>query len=1286
MRYIADLHLHSRYSTATSRDLSPESLFHWARIKGLAVVGSADFTHPKWREELRLKLEPAEEGLYRLKDEYRAAAEGAGPCPGLPGEPRFAISGEISTIYKWDGRTRKVHHVILLPSLEAAERLSHKLEDMGANLHSDGRPILGLDSRNLLEITLEACPDALFIPAHIWTPHFSVLGAASGFSSIAECYRDLTPHIAAVETGLSSDPPMNWRLSSLDPFTLVSNSDAHSAAHLAREANVFDTDLSFTAMRQALQSADRTRFWGTLEFFPEEGKYHYDGHRACHVCWHPAQTRAAQGLCPVCGRPVTVGVLHRVDELADRPEGAHPAAARPFLRLVPLPEILAAALGQGAATRKVQERYLALIRTGGPELQLLCDVPLEDLKRLAGPLVAEAVRRVRAGEADIRPGYDGEYGVVEVLSTGERQKLQGQDALWQSGPEERPAQHPTREGQGSPGAQKKPSSGRVAAAQASSPQTSSWQASPGQTRGHEPPDEAAASEEGPGTTEPPGPALNPSQQAAVTAEGGPIVVQAGPGTGKTQTLAHRVAYLVARRGVPADHITAVTFTNRAAAEMQERVATLLRHYGKTAGASPGPGEKTEAGPAAGPPRDPAGAATPPQIHTGTFHSLCLAMLPDLIREWASAPAPAEGAAPGPGENRTPADLFIPLPGEPLRVLDDDSSRMVLAEAWQDLQQDGQADAGGAFRSGPSRRLGRHRLEEAQRRISLLKGRGVLPSQAGAAGAEPELTALYRSYQAQLRRYRSLDYDDILLLTAWLLERRQPAAPWRDRLSHLLVDEFQDVNPIQYRLVQLWAGDGHNLFVIGDPNQAIYGFRGADHRLFGRLFKDYPTARLFRLDVNYRSTPQIVAAATAVAEVLAREGAEAGPAAALIPVRPSGPPLRHWTVANERAEGIAIVQEIIRSVGGLDMSLAQSSVHPQQGPGDTLAAAGGASFSDFAVLARTTRQCQEMETYFLHAGIPYRVVGPASLLDDVAVRRALAFARLVVDPEDDLQALQVLRMPQFRLSPAGLRGLRAWQARRNAAGCHPPAAATIPDAPCRQAAEPPPSLIACARELLGIPPQTEHPELPPRDRQRLQRLLQCLDHYRQEAGHLPPALLLKRWLGEMGLQSETLLRLAEGFRDLPTFVRALTLRRDGSQERKGRGAPGATDGKREDEGPETEEAVAILTLHAAKGLEFPVVFVAGADDGLLPLHMEDEKDAAERLDEERRLFYVGITRAQRELVLISAHTRTLRSQRVTCSPSPFLADLPAGVLREETPDAAASRRRKGPEGRQLALQF
>ena len=410
--YIADLHIHSRYSRATSKDCAPEHLDLWARRKGIRITGTGDFTHPTWREELNEKLEPAEDGFYVLKDEYRFKNDL------VPGEmiPRFVVTGEISSIYKKNGKTRKVHNLIILPGLEEAGRISSKLEQIG-NIHSDGRPILGLDCRDLLEIILESCPQAICVPAHIWTPHFSMFGAFSGFDTVEECFEDLTPYIYAVETGLSSDPPMNWRVSALDRYQLISSSDAHSPAKLGREATLFDIAPSYEEMFRAIRTGEG--LGGTIEFFPEEGKYHMDGHRKCNLCLTPSETARYGGRCPVCGRRITIGVSHRIGELADRPEGYVKPGAKPFESLMPLPEVIGASVGRGAAGVRVQREYQRLLAELGPEFEILRNIPLEDIRCAAGSRVAEGIRRLRSGQVERVPGFDGEYGAIRLFSAEE---------------------------------------------------------------------------------------------------------------------------------------------------------------------------------------------------------------------------------------------------------------------------------------------------------------------------------------------------------------------------------------------------------------------------------------------------------------------------------------------------------------------------------------------------------------------------------------------------------------------------------------------------------------------------------------------------------------------------------------------------------------------------------------------------------------------------------------------------------------------------------------------------
>lgn len=414
---LADLHLHSRFSRACSKQLNLPNLRAWSQLKGLDLIATADFTHPEWFAELQTQLTESKTapGLYELQQKFANAATVTVPLSCQNRKVHFIFSTEISLIYKKGERCRKIHYVILAPSLQAAAKLNQALDQRG-NLHADGRPILGLTSEELLTIILQISPDFELIPAHVWTPHFAIFGSKSGFDSVEECFGDLSPHIHALETGLSSDPPMNWQIQKNDQYVLVSSSDAHSLAKLGREATIFQTELSYPALLRALRSEHHKI--ATLEFFPEEGKYHADGLRAEKLCLTPAATKQANYVSPQTGKPITVGVLHRISNLADRQPGTQKPQANPYFSLIPLTEILTEILGVGPNSKKVQQRYFELISTLGPELLILKDVPLPTIEQ-TDSLLAEALKRMRASQVQIQPGYDGEYGVIRLFKPGE---------------------------------------------------------------------------------------------------------------------------------------------------------------------------------------------------------------------------------------------------------------------------------------------------------------------------------------------------------------------------------------------------------------------------------------------------------------------------------------------------------------------------------------------------------------------------------------------------------------------------------------------------------------------------------------------------------------------------------------------------------------------------------------------------------------------------------------------------------------------------------------------------
>lgn len=1034
--YVADLHIHSKYSRATSRECDPSHLDLWARYKGVDLVGTGDFTHAKWREELKETLVPEEEGFYTLKEECRLPAT----VGGEERRPRFVVTGEISSIYKKNGKTRKVHNVILLPSLEEGDKLAHRLEAIG-NLHSDGRPILGLDCRDLLEITLESCPEAVFIPAHIWTPHFSLFGAFSGFDTIEECFEDLTPYIHALETGLSSDPPMNRRVSALDRFTLVSNSDAHSPMKLAREANLMQGVDSYHAMARALQGGED--FLGTLEFFPEEGKYHWDGHRNCGRRLSPKETMALGGICPTCGKKITIGVEHRVEALADRETPI--SLNKPFEQLVPLTEIIADTMEVSASSKKVQKQYFQMLETLGSELEILRKIPIATIEEAAGPIIARGVEKLREGDVKLTPGYDGEYGTISLFTRGELEELRGEQSLFLWEPLDPPALTGT-------------------------PATS-----PAAPKGSNERQKAKPRPE----------AFNRRQIEAVTAAASTVAVIAGPGTGKTKTLVERIAYLLEQRGVSPKEITAVTFTNRAAAEMRERLAKRLG------------GKKYLQG-----------------MAIGTFHRICLDLLPKkpLIHG---------------GERR---DLLKEIGAE----LGIEASPRQLADA-----------------------LSRHKNG-----MELSEPMAWLPQ-------------LWERYQQRLEDMGCRDLDD-LLLEGLAMDIRGLS-----QFRHLLVDEFQDINEIQHRLVQHWSESGE-LFVIGDPDQSIYGFRGADDQCFKRLVQNRPETKTISLEENYRSTPEILQCAV---EVITKNG---GKPRSLRAMAPSGEAVSVVKCPTPFREAVWLAKEINALCGGVDM-LSADRHHKN--------VKKSRSLGDIAVLCRTRKQLKLIEECLTHEGIPAVITAREDYLDHDDVRGCLGFFRSLIHPKD-IPSLAIALKLVFQCPDDEIKTL------------------------CGVAAKQTHWDITALQEALG-------------HFGKAMAWIKMLETFLPQWEKRAPSELIEAWAEQWGTGDalEKLIHAALFHDTMEGFLAALDL----GEEQDIRRATGRD---------YTTDAVQLMTLHGAKGLEFPVVFLAGVNRGTLPLERAGETPNTK---EERRLLFVGITRAKESLTLTIGE-----------GSSPFLAELPSSI--------------------------
>jgi DNA helicase-2/ATP-dependent DNA helicase PcrA len=967
MEVIADLHLHSRFSIATGKAADLEHLDLWGRYKGVQVVGTGDCTHPEWLKELAARLVPVAPGTYELKPDLALPLNIQGPLWDQVPAVRFVVTGEVSCIYKKGGQVRKVHLLLLLPSLEAAQKFSARLGRLG-NVTADGRPILGLDAKYILELALEIDPASLVIPAHIWTPWFSVLGAKSGFDSLEECFEEHTSQIYALETGLSSDPAMNWRVSGLDRYLLVSNSDAHSPQKLAREANIFLVPPAFPDLTQALRTQEG--FGGTIEFFPQEGKYHQDGHRACGLRATAEEAVAWGGICPQCHKPLTYGVMHRVLDLADRPPGvAHPGA-RPYESLIPLPEVLAQVLEVNPGTKKVNHLYFRLLEKLGPELAILRRASLTDLAREGGSLLASGIDKMRRGQVHIAPGYDGVYGEIRLFTPEERREILGQGAFWRPpAPEPLPGPSPTP------------------------PQTCKPAASPdyqvSEPTGEIPADSLLAG-------------LNPAQQQAVLHAGPPLIVQAGPGTGKTRALTHRLAHLLARRQVPPEEILALTFTRQAAGEMEARIQGLLPDF---------PGLE--------------------RLTIKTFHALghqILAAQEETARE----------------------------------VAPEDQRRQLIRQAAK-----------------------KHKISFSSLENCIINWKQALkyPEDLGEVN-EPEAAA-FKEYEAALRRDGLWDYEDLIARPTLLLTR-QPGlqTTYRRRYRHLLVDEYQDLNAAQYHLFRALAGPDAEIMVIGDPDQAIYGFRGASPRYFAQFRQDWPDAVTLHFGETYRLPPPILEAAR---QVRSQAGAGDG---SLKTHRQGDHPVLLLERATEAAEARAIAREIERLVGGLSHLALEDAALRHRSPEDK------AGFRDVAVLYRLHALGPELERHLTAQGIP-------------------------------------CQLPRESVGP----------------------------------------------ELDGL--------------------------------------------------------------DLAA------------------------------------EKVKLLTLHAAKGLEFPYVFIAGCEAGLLP--WEPEGAGHQDPEEENRLFYVGLTRASRQVFLTRARTRTLWGKKRRTLLSPLVQALTPDILahQEESP-AAANRQTRQPQ--------
>ncbi|MCJ7448255.1 MAG: UvrD-helicase domain-containing protein [Bacteroidales bacterium] len=1058
MKFIGDFHLHSHYSLATSKELRPDFLDYWARLKGIKVIGSGDFTHPGWLQELQDQLEPAEEGLFKLKKENKKKIS-----PPVEEDASFILTAEISNIYKKKGEVRKVHNVVFAPSFSVVEKIQNKLAIHGFNITSDGRPIIGMDSRDLLELCLEASEDIFFVPAHIWTPWFSVLGSKSGFDTVNECYEDLSAYITAVEMGLSTDPPMNWMCSFLDTYTLIANSDAHSPEKLGRNANIFETDLSYNGIIDAMKSGNQENFLGTINFFPQEGKYHYDGHRKCGIRWSPIDTLQHDEICPICGKKITVGVMNRIAQLANRDNIIERPNRHPFYSLIPLKEILSEIEGVSPDSNKVDQHYKQLVHKAGSEFNILLHFDLNHVKTIGGELLCEAVRRMRNREVHIQEGFDGEFGIIKVFREGETRSLNHSESLF------------------------KESESRYFVVNAPCPLVSFDLEAFRKLKQQKPLTEAEET----GSFKPEiltgeRPAgLNNEQTESAEHFSGPAIILAGPGTGKTQVLTTRIAFLIQKRNINPGSILAITFTNKAAREMKERLALMLDSQILN------------------------------DLRIYTFHSFGLSIIKEYLK------------------NSGVTDY--------LTVIDEDDKRQILSEINVDKSI----------------------IAKTSEKISEIKQSLISENQV----ADTVLAKIFNKYNHIMRQSNAYDFDDLVSFPVQIFQKHPDILyEYQRKTEWILVDEYQDINLPQYMMIRMLMSEpDSNLFVIGDPDQAIYGFRGADVRYIQMFRDDYKDAAVFKLKKSYRCTDSILKASGNVLKTNQKflEGVQRG-------VR-----IKISENAIDKSEAEFVARKIEKMIGGMGFFSIDSQV--AEGTKDE----GIESLSDFAVLCRISRQMPPIEKALRDHNIPYQKIGEDSILKQEPVKTILDVYRFTSNPGNTFLKSRLVK--QKIISEKGLMQLV---------------------------------------EMIA-------------DKNLVEKLEFIVSNYFRN--HIEEHKFMITFLIDIAEQYES---------NEEDFLQHILL------------------GTGIDSWKPKVEAVNLMTIHASKGLEFNCVFITGCEENLMPYSLFEEQHADP--EEERRLLYVGMTRAKNYLFLTSAQQRFLMGREYFQKRSHFLEEIEKELIETEVP--------------------
>jgi uncharacterized protein (TIGR00375 family) len=1057
MTFLADLHIHSKYSMATAKNSDLENNYIYASKKGINVVGTGDFTHPAWFNELESKLcEDKSSGLFVLKKDIENNLKDE-VNKSFNQKIRFMLQSEISSIYKKNGKVRKIHNLVYFPSLESVKKFNSKLDAIG-NIKSDGRPILGLDSRDLLEIVLETDERGFLIPAHIWTPWFSLFGSKSGFDKIEECYEDLSSEIFALETGLSSDPDMNFFISDLDKYSLVSNSDAHSPGKLGREANIFDCERSFYEIKNALKNKDKNKFKGTYEFFPEEGKYHFDGHRKCNICLSPMETLKHKGICPVCGKKLTLGVYYRIIELSDRTNiDKIKKESLPFKSIVPLTDILSEISKTGPNTKKVKALYEKVIKETGSEFDALWKSEKEILDKTEIPLLSEAIKRMRNNNLNIKPGFDGEFGKVKIFEEKELESflLKGQKNFFKN--------------------QKKDSD--ILQYKKDENQFNSAK-------------KLFKDKKNQKNSEILKKKLNKEQLKAVGSKSKKIIVTAGPGTGKTTCLTNRFFYLCENENINPEKIAAITFTVKAADEMQNRIKE--KKYNK-------------------------------MPFTGTFHSFALSF-----------------------EQQNEST-----------IIDETAKKYILKNICKKYLKDS-------------------KFSEVQSYISKIKQSPVFLEE-----NQFKFIDIINKYEKIKKLNNLLDYDDILINFFRKTKDIEFLNLIRDKYNCFLIDEYQDLNEIQYEILKNITQSSDFIFAIGDPDQSVYGFRGSLTDFESRFINDFENVEKFNLIKNYRSSETIINASFQIINKLESQYERNKIYSGI-----EGENFINIIVSDsEKLQAKFIADEIQNLVGGTDSLITYKKNFKD---------ISSYGFSDIAVLCRTKKEIQLISSVLEENFIPFSNLNEKNLNEERGLKKLFSYIKMLYSEPD---------ISDLILKPFNIKN-------------------EIKD--LEENIEINKNII---NKLSNLRKNIENKEI----EEIIKYLLKNTD--------------LNKFEKDFSFMEKIdyIIKISHEFSNIKDFLNDIKLRKISDTGIKG-------------------EKLRLMTLHASKGLEFEAVFIPNCFNNNIPFI---KSNATENFDEERRLFYVGLTRAKKRLYILRPEKINIFGKTEKTSPSVFLNDLENDILNEKT---------------------